>query len=299
MLNMDFGDFFNTFGEGYRALWKKEDFCKAVLCSIVKNEDVVGYIKGIKDGKHKRSNDSFKSYYRNSKRRFDKKMAIAMINVIDTDKFKKFLVKYTSECTSKAKLSKNFKNEIPDINEDNLFEKLTEKYIEILHYESNKPDKRCKNSIVQHPIANYETILSNIQSTENSQIEDFEGNDDTNNIKLLINKLNENISLLITIGRRIASRQLRNPWNNITDIHIYPSLESELNEAYDELSLLYDKIDDYNSDNYSEFLNKVLTLIAKITKDSFIQTKDSFMITSLKNYPIHDLLFLIQEYQQN
>lgn len=294
---MDFGDFLNTFGEGYRALWRKEDFCKVVLCSIVKNEDVVEYIKGIKDGKHKRSNDSFKSYYRNSKRRFDKKMAIAMINVIDTDKFKNFLAKYTSKCTSKIKLSENFKNEIPDINEDNLFEKLTEKYIEILHYESNKPDKRCKNTTIQQPIANYETILSSVQSTENSQIEDFEGNDDSNNIKLLINKLNETINLLISIGRKIASRQSRVPWNNITDI---PSkLNSELNKAYDDLSLLYDKIDDYNSDNNTEFLNKILTLIAKINRDSFIETKESFIITSSKNYPIHDLLSLIQEYQQN
>ena len=296
---MDFGDFLNTFGEGYRTKWIKEDFCKTVLCNIVKNEDVVIYIKGIKDSKHKRSNSTYQSYYRNNDRRFDKNMAIAMENDIDSDKFKEFLVKYTSEFTSKVKLSENFKNEIPDINEDNLFEKLTEKYIEILHYESNKSDKRCKNTTIQQPIANYETILSSVQSTENFQIEDFEGNDGTNNIKLLINQLNETISLLITIGRRIASRQSRTPWNNITNIHIYPSLESELNKAYDDLSLLYDKIDDYNSDNNTEFLNKILTLIAKINRDSFIETKESFIITSSKNYPIHDLLSLIQEYQQN
>lgn len=293
---MDFGDFLNTFGEGYRTKWTKEDFCKTVLCSIVKNEDIVIYIKGIKDSKHKRSDSAYQSYYRNHDRRFDKKMAMAMAkeNEIDSDKFKAFLVKYTSECTSKVKLSENFKNEIPDINEDNLFEKLTEKYIEILHYESNKPDKRCKNTTVQQSI-----ILSNIQSTEDSQTEDFEVDDDTNDIKCLINKLDETINSLINIGRRIASRQSRGLWNNSITAPIPPKLESELNKAYDELSLLYDEIDDYNSYNNTEFFNKVLTLIAKITKESFIETKDSFIVTSSKNYPIHDLLSLIQEYQQN
>lgn len=82
------------------------------------------------------------------------------------------------------------------------------------------------------------------------------------------------------------------------EFSISPKLASKLDDAYDELSRLYDEIDDYNSDNNNELLNKVLTLIAQITEDSFIETNDSFILTSSKTYPIHNLLSIIQEYQQ-
>lgn len=72
-------------------------------------------------------------------------MACAMIIAVDTDKFKEFLKMYTEECTSKSDLYENFKEGIPNLNEGNLFDKLTEKYLEILKTAANKPDKRRNN----------------------------------------------------------------------------------------------------------------------------------------------------------
>lgn len=285
---MKFSEFAQALSPFYMGEMTQWNFVKELLLQITNNKEMV--LKHRSKGKLiERTDKTFTSYY--TGKRSIKPIAKKIHNDLQQDKFIDFLRSKEFNNNDKEELCKIFRKHFPNmsINNNNIFSIITEIFIDIINKSCESTNK------IETPSIDDKTI-----SIKNTDLYSTQQDID---IKSLINKLNETINSLINIGHRIASRQSSIPLNDIVaksiPLPIPPKLESKLDEEYDELLLLYDEIEDYNINNNNEFLEKVLTLLYEITKESFIETKESFIITSLKNYPIYDLLSLIQKYQRN
>ncbi len=162
-MKIDFGQFIDAFGNGYRTMpdihdgltaenavhktMVKETFCRALLCEITSSEDIVIYINGIRDAKSKRSLSAFQSYYKNgNKRRSLRAIAVGIINTqsMDKNKFKSFLENYVQHY-SKAMLCCNYQKYLTDVTEETLFNSITDAFEQILVVAYNEPDNRQKS----------------------------------------------------------------------------------------------------------------------------------------------------------
>ena len=155
---MDFGDFFEAFGNGYRALQDKttgkalgkEWFCRDLLCAIAKHEEYVTHVNGIVDKQHARTERAFYAYYRNGKqRRSLHPIAMFIVNSLDTDKFKKFLETYVKNY-SEEQLLRAFQKYLPQTSAETLFDDITDLFCGIITTAANVPDKR-KGSSKEEP----------------------------------------------------------------------------------------------------------------------------------------------------
>lgn len=273
---MEFSEFAQALSPFYTGEKTQWDFAKELLLQITDNKDAI--LKYRQKGKwNERSEKTFTSYYTGE--RSIRPIVKKICDELKPEKFLAFLRSKEFNNNDKDELCKIFGKYFPElsINENNIFSIIAEVFVDIIKESCQSTDTK---------------------TTKNIKSGDLYADQQKSDVDLLIRKLKEAVDSLITIGQRIASRKSRLPWNDIITTQIPQKLDLKLNEAYDELSRLYDEIDNYNSDNNIEFLSKALTLIAQITKESFVETKDEFKIVSSKNYLIHDLLLLVQEYQK-
>lgn len=283
---MEFADFITAFGNGYKAQWRKEDFCKALLCSIAKDENMVIYENGKQEEKYKRGSTTFQSYYRNGKRRSIRPIAVCIHNNLDLCKFKRFLDTYTA-FYSKQTLFADFNKYYPDITEENLFDKITDSFVEIIKAACNEPDKRRRP-----PMSSQIYEVPQMDKISLSVVNDATVSD-TNDVESLIKYINETIGSLITTGRRIAE------FNNrcVADNTYYSKLKSKLHTEHEQLYVLYEKLSDYNEIHSNSIIEQILISILQLEENNFILSTNEFIITSRKNYHIHRLRELISKFQ--
>lgn len=111
----------------------------------------------------------------------------------------------------------------------------------------------------------------------------------------LIMRLKEHIDSLMEIGHDIADTQSK----YVTGYLIPFNSNAELDKRFEELLELKREIEKYNINRNIKILNEVVSLIKGISKDSFIERKDGFLICSSKNHSILKLLDLISQIKSN
>lgn len=277
---MDFGEFITAFGTGYskqidyrtNKRLTKPDFCKDLLCSITKEENLVLYIDGIEDGAHKRGESAFQAFYRNTDRRSLHPIAENIINGnnLDTSKFKKFLEKYV-ENYAKEKLLTNFKVCLPSASSDTLFDDIINEFVRILKEAAAKPDNRRK-----------EPLSSDIQNCDD---------DNCNSIEA---KLEELLQALIKTGRKIAEFKK----TGVSDTVRYLKLKNSLHRDFEQLTLLSDSLSKSNEADYFPIVEDIFDSVMSLEENDFILTADEFIIESMKNYHIHRLSKLLSQSQE-
>lgn len=177
---MNFSEFAKTLEEFYKGENSQADFTKELLCKIVNNE----YESKI----GARSSQAFIQYYQGY--RSIKPIAKEIQHDLNTDKFKKYLAQRENNIDAKEKLRSAFKACAPDINISNVFDKITNIFVDIINDAYNEPDGRCKKQTVE----SRESLSSNLNGIkkEMSEIKDLT-KDIPNTIK---DACNENQELL-------------------------------------------------------------------------------------------------------
>lgn len=276
---MEFADFLTAFGNGYKAKWRKEDFCKVLLCSIAKDDSMVIYENGNSNNEYERGTTTFQSYYRNTKRRSIRPIAVGIHNDIDRDKFKGFLDDHVKYC-NKSELCKNFKEFSSDITEENLFDKITEIFVEILKAARNEPDSRCRPPISPH-------IDDALHRDNKVPLDD---NLTSKDIESLIKEIDKTIKDLISTGRMLAASKILGASDNT----IYSKGNNRLEKELEHLFLLCRNLSSYNSANNSLIIKQIVKSILLIKADNFILTENDLILPSSKNEHINRLLELLQ-----
>lgn len=161
---ISFDAFFNAFGNGYKTMidnhdgvttrtdslqrMRKETFCRALLCEISNNEEIIIYKGGIVGAKGKRSIQVFQKLYNKEKSR--EALHPFAVSIIDTQsinkaKFKTFLEEYVKHFRIEH-LCSNFQSLFKDVTEETLFDTITDAFEQILYEAYNLPDNRTTKS---------------------------------------------------------------------------------------------------------------------------------------------------------
>jgi len=262
---MKFSEFAQALAPFYKGEMTIPKFTKELLKQITSDEDAVLKLK-----KGYRSDKTFTSYYTDERQ--IRPIAKALKDKpLASEKFVSFLKQRGYNASDLDKLCKTFKNYLPDkeINDATVFDVITKEYIRII------------TSFVESEIE------SSVQVTTYKIPADS-----STEIKLLFSKLKDVINKLIKSGRKIESRNSQKPW----DFSEPKKLNSDFDYEYDLLQEIYDSLDEYNKEHSNEQFDKALQLIALISKESFIEPREQFVITSRSNWPVKDLLSLIEKY---
>lgn len=278
---MDFGEFVNAFGTGYRKMidrgtnksLTKPYFCRDLLCSITKDENLVLYIDGIQDKAHEYGESAFQAFYRNVDRRSLHPIAEGIINGnnIDKNKFKHFLEDYV-ENYDKERLVTDFEKYLPSTSFSTLFDDITNEFVKILREEAAIPDKRRKE-----PVSPNNANRSN-ESEDSLEVK----------MGILLEKL-------IANGHEIAEFK---PTGVGDDIR-YSRLKDALTNDFEKLLALSKILPQNTSNDTSPVINDIRCSIQSLKAENFILSTTEFMITSRKNYHIHRLIDLLSQLNDN
>lgn len=129
---MNFSEFAKILKEFYKGEMNKGDFVKALFCNIADNEIEID-----------RSNITFAKYMEGNS---IKPIVVEIKYNLDTEKFKKYLAQREHNTNAKKKLCNAFKDCAPDINIDNVFDKITSIFVDIINDAYNEVDGRCKTA---------------------------------------------------------------------------------------------------------------------------------------------------------
>lgn len=274
---MDFGEFIAAFGTGYRKLPDTENnkaitkptFCRELLCSITKDTNIVLYIDGIQDMKHKRSEPAFQAFYRNGERRSLHPIAEKIINSnsLDTSKFIHLLEKYCKEYDKEILLT-NFKKYLPSVSSDTLFDGITNEFVRILEEAATEQDKRRKEPIHNKPDSHNDEINDSIEA-----------------------KIEELLQSMIRKGRKIAEFKR----TGVADMVRYSRLKNSLHKDFEQLTLLSDSLTKFNETDYSPIVEDIIDSIISLDESCFILRTEEYMIESFKNFHIHRLSKLLKQ----
>lgn len=271
---MNFGEFLNAFGTGYKNLipnraLTKPYFCRYLLCSITKDETIVMYINGIEDKAHERGESAFQAFYRNNDRRSLHPIAESILNSnsIDTSKFMIFLEEYCKGY-NKEKLLMNFKKYLPSTFSSTLFKDITNEFIRILKEEACKADKRLKEPV----------SLNNANSA--NVIDDS-----------LEAKMSILVKALIITGREIAEFKPSGVGDNIRRSRLVETLKDD----FEKLLALSNQLSQDESDDNTSIYSDIRSSVQSLTAENFILSTNQFMIVSVQNYHIHRLSELLRK----
>lgn len=265
---MDFGQFINAFGTGYKQLkvssnpntgrinhLKKQHFCKMLLCAITKDESYVS----------NRSDTEYHSFYRNTDRRSLHPIAETMVarNDLDTVKFKSFLKQYYG-VYEKEKLFQSFVKLNTNISLETLEDDITNVFVEILQEAAAKPDGRRKPPITDQ--ATY-TLECNANS--------------------LIEQIDDMLEGLIETGRKIASTQT--VYGRLK-LNLKPTLELwELLHRYlHRLKYLTASLHKLHSDERST-VRQLFRAVSCIEANDFVMSEAEYMLGTGNNSQVHNV----------
>lgn len=270
---MDFGQFINAFGTGYRHLeetrnpetgrinhLKKQHFCRMLLCAITKNETYVS----------NRSDVEFQSFYRNKDRRSLHPIAEEIFdkNDLDTEKFKHFLKRYYAVC-SKDKLYLSFKELNPTISLEMLEDDITDEFVSILQEAAAKPDGRRKPPKTDQTAANKEAVVEE-----------------------LIEKMKRIFNGLIKTGRKIANNQ-RAFGSFKYPLKPTPELWDQLQRQFDKLTELNSTLLKQDSDKHPTVQDLISTVEILKADDFVLSDFEYCILIPGKEQPVHNVKNLL------
>lgn len=281
---MDFAEFINAFGNGYRHInenrntetgrithLNKPGFCRALLCAITKNETYVS----------NRSDTEFQSFYRNTDRRSLHPIAETIIdhNDIDREKFKRFLEDY-SRYFSKEKLLENLHKPgyLPNTTLETLFDDITTELVDILKKSAAVKDKRRK------------TITPSQQTTPTvsaSAVNNSAGCP-------LIKNLNDTLQKLITLGNELY--RLNNPL--VRDVAQIKRLNASLHDEFKQLTESASALLFNHSAIDSSKIRRIFNYVQSMKEEDFITSEYATRLISISNNPVLQWHNRIQELQE-
>lgn len=290
---MNFSEFAKTLEEFYKGENSQADFTKELLCKIVNNE----YESKI----GARSSQAFIQYYQGY--RSIKPIAKEIQHDLNTDKFKKYLAQRENNIDAKEKLRSAFKACAPDINISNVFDKITNIFVDIINDAYNEPDGRCKKQTVE----SRESLSSNLNGIkkEMSEIKDLTKdipntikdafNESDENRKSLFSHLNitkEDISELKILAKNASNKiyvlldtgnEINNKLNefvfNIPAI-VNPVLYNELEKNYEAFRDFTYDLRRYNSKYPNELFCRAIEIISQLKAKSFVEYYSPFFDSS-------------------
>lgn len=281
LLNYNFSLFAQTLAPYYKGDMTIPDFTKELLLQITNYPDAV--LKYSRNKKTSfRSEKTFISFYNGDRPITPIAKQLCIIDSrITRDKFIHFLKRKEFHYSDKKTLCDEFKKLFPsrEINDNNLFEQISDIYVAIINESLNKTGSKNKTD----PI-----ITVHIKDIPHV---DYTGAKVTSVTKKYFSDINAIIEKLIVIGRKISRFQSKKRW----DLKVPEDLQKQLSSEYNRLQELYDSINNYNKKE-DKLLEKALSLISQITEASFIESEKDFVLTSINNAPIHDLLSLIKPF---
>lgn len=243
---MNFSKFTQILELFYKGELSQADFTKDLLCRITDDESAVLIFK-----KRERNEKTFISYYTGERKITP--IAKKIHDKINQDKFIDYL--RTKEF-NKANLCKAFKEYCPDIDTGNVFEKITEIYVEIIDNARNIIDKRYK----EHSKENANKLSFSMIS-----VSDY----DKISINEILMKLSAIIDTLLKAAEEIYVNENKYPVN--TARAMFPQLYQQFYSNYNKINEMNNKLKFYNGKYSNELLNDAINLADSFTEDSFLQ----------------------------
>ncbi len=193
-MDISFDAFINAFGNGYKTMidnhdgvttrtdsserMRKETFCRALLCEISNNEEIIIYKGGIVGTKGKRCMQVFQKLY-NKEKSLEALHPFAA-SIIDTQsinkaKFKTFLEEYVKHFRIEH-LCSNFQSLFKDVTEETIFDTITDAFEQFLFEAYNLPDNRTTKSSSKYLTENCDETdaVKNDSDITHTQIHEIE-----------------------------------------------------------------------------------------------------------------------------
>lgn len=243
---MNFSKFTQILELFYKGELSQADFTKDLLCRITDDESAVLIFK-----KRERNEKTFISYYTG-----ERKITPIAKNIHDKINQDKFIEYLRTKEFNKANLCKAFKEYCPDIDTGNVFEKITEIYVEIIDNARNIIDKRYK----EHSKEN-----ANKLSFSMIPVSDF----DRTSINEILMQLYAIMDTLLKLAEEICAKESEYGFNNAK--LFFSKLYEHFYKNYNKLSGLNNKLKFYNGKYSNELLNDAINLADSFTEDSFLQ----------------------------
>ncbi len=131
---MNFSEFAKTLEKFYKSNLNQAKFTKNLFCNIVDDE--------ISTIIERRVDQAYIQYYQGN--RSIKPVAKDIQHNLNINKFKKYLAQRENNINAKEKLCSVFKDYAPDINISNVFDKVTNIFVDIINAACNETDGRRK-----------------------------------------------------------------------------------------------------------------------------------------------------------
>lgn len=133
-MTMEFSEFVKILEEFYKGGQSQAEFTKNLFLKIAKDE--------IESEIENRTDHAFIQYYKGN--RPIRQIAKIMQYELNEAKFKNYLAQREFNDIAKEKMCQAFEKSAPDINKENLFEKITGIFVKIIENACNEPDRKCK-----------------------------------------------------------------------------------------------------------------------------------------------------------
>ncbi len=299
------------------------EYIKKLLCAITDDEDK---ISNGRDGEREYGN--YSQYY------YGKKditpIAKAIYKDLNPEKFKGFLNNFYY--SYKSNLCKDFKKYIPDINTNNVFDKITEIFVIIIKETSKIPDGRCKSktksldesiepqsqgfielveSIIKQ-LKGIDTTDEKLQENITKPEEQSQKYVDKNSLEYIVLEMQETLESMIECGRTIADFpgetespysfnsgqivEIVNKYTNGYDYKTLKAIKQKLTVQYDCFVDLIIQLSNHKDSKNNKLIQELLKWSRQISYKSVIESENSFMIINIKNKAVHETRTLIQNF---
>lgn len=196
---------------------------------------------------------------------------------MNINKFKKYLAQRYNNINAKEELCSAFKNCAPEINIANVFDKITNIFVNIINDACDEPDGRCKKQTVEDESVpaidtvksdeNHESLFSNLNITK----------EDISELKTLTENMSNTIFDLLKIGKVIKIKAQE--WGVYASGMVYPELYV-LNNNYDKLKDFKCDLQRYNLKYPNELFGSAIDIISHLKANSFIEYYSPFFGSS-------------------
>lgn len=251
---MKFSEFAKTLEEFYKGEHSQADFTKDLFCNLANDE--------FKPKIENRSSQAFIQYYQGG--RSIKPIAKEIRHDLNIDKFKKYLAQRENNIDAKEKLCSAFKDCAPDIKISNVFDEITNIFVDIINDAYNEPDGRCKKQTVE----SRESLFSHLNITK----------EDISELKTLARDASNKIYVLLDTGNEINNKANELGFNIPAIVN--PGLYNELDKNYEVLRDFTYDLRRYNSKYPNGLFDRAIEIISQLKAKSFVKYYSPFFNSS-------------------
>lgn len=270
---MEFPEFVKILEEFYKGEQSQANFTKNLFLKIAKDE--------LKSKIENRSDQAFIQYYQGN--RSIKPIAKIIQYKSNKTKFKEYLAQMEHNTNAKNKLCNAFKDCAADINIDNVFNKITSIFVDIINDACNEVDGRCK--ITSNKVDTNVSInnLSNNKNLDNKS-ESFYvpiSAIDIPKIQEIIIDLSVTVEKLFDLGETISD--MDHKYGHFCANQMNPEIYKEFANEYVKFVELNSKLRFYNCKCTNETLNNAVLKGVYLNKSSFI-SNSSILFKDITEY---------------